>query len=116
MDDTVMIVRLLFRQILRQANLMSIFQSHGLSETHFSFTPESVVSYTVTVHGLFEIPNSKHQTSNKSQTPNTNDQNMLIFPDVNYNPISFSEVTRSSFKIIHLFVIWKIDYWYLFVI
>jgi hypothetical protein len=28
---------------------------------------------TVTVHGIFEIPNSKHQIPNKSQIRNTND-------------------------------------------
>ena len=64
-----------------------------------------------TVHGIFEIPNSKHQIPNKSQIPNTNDINYFKFsnvdklsllihlPHFNEKPDGFSELACTFFKI-----------------
>jgi hypothetical protein len=47
------------------------------------------------VHGIFEIPNSKHQIPNKSQIPNTNDQNYLDFSTITA-PEAFTDCLPSS--------------------
>ena len=49
--------------------------------TKYSSTNQS----RVTVHGIFEIPNSKHQIPNKSQIPNTNDLNYFDFSSIDEN-------------------------------
>ncbi len=47
---------------------------------------------TVTVNGIFEIPNSKHQIPNKSQIRNTN-ANFSINPDNSYWIPAFAGMT-----------------------
>jgi len=54
----------------------------------------------VTVHGIFETPNSKHQIPNTND-PNTNDLNYFDFSSIDENIFfnSFSELECPFFKI-----------------
>jgi len=99
--------------------------SHSITSTSM-LRPSRVFSTTlpnnkVTVHGIFEIPNSKHQIPNKSQILNTNDQNYFDFSRIDENIFfnSFASCIKlecSFFKIIYWYAIWNFGHWYLFVI
>jgi len=58
----------------------------------------------VNVHGIFEIPNSKHQIPNKSQIPNTNDLNYFDFSSIDEN------IFFNSFGIFQDYKVWNFEF------
>jgi len=54
----------------------------------------------VAVHGIFEIPNTKHQITNKSQIPMTNDLNYFDFCNI------YENVFFNSFAILVEIICW----------
>jgi hypothetical protein len=56
----------------------------------------------VAVHGFFEIPNSKHQRSNKSQIPNINNLNHFDNCDIDEDALSICFTFLQEYKVWNL--------------